>query len=471
MLFNSPTFLVFVVVVFATYWRVKDLRTQNILLLLASLFFYGWWNWHFLFLLGFAAGVDFAVAIALESVTAPLARRALLMVSLATNLGMLGLFKYADFFLGSASALASHAGMAVHYSPLHLLLPIGISFYTFQALSYTIDVYRGQLPATRDPVAYFGFIAFFPHMVAGPIQRARHLLAQFEHERHFSYEQAADGCRQMLWGFFKKMVVADNLAPVVNVAFADPASAGSWQLLWAMYAFTIQIYADFSGYTDIALGCARLFGFELTPAFAYPYFGRTMPEVWRRWNMSLMEWFREYVFLPLSRTRLMRRRPRLNLFIVFLLSGLWHGAEWTFVAWGVFHGLAYLAYDLTGVDRYLRRRREAGRIVDVTLWFFTFHVVCFSMIIFRAGSLSDVLSIGMRIGSIVHSVPHAPSAGWAFGLAGGLMAFEWVQRHRRHALELDGWRAPLRLATYYGVCVLIAWKANLGSTPFIYFQF
>ena len=471
MLFTTPTFVIFLAIVFPTYWLLEG-RRQNQFILAASLVFYGWWNWRFLGVLLLSAGIDFLVALKLEETGDERRRTWLLRLSLFTNLGMLAVFKYANFFLETTSSLATRAGLGIAYSPLRILLPLGISFYTFQALSYTIDVYRRQLPATRDPVAYFGFITFFPHMVAGPIQRAVHLLVQFDNEREFSYERAADGCRQILWGVFKKLVIADNLAPLVNAAFAHPAGTSGSQLVWAAYAFTIQVYCDFSGYTDIAIGCARLFGFNLTRAFAYPYFALTITQLWLRWNMSLMEWFREYVFIPLGGSRLGRARTWLNLLVVFVLSGLWHGASWSFVAWGTFNGIMIIVTDAIGLDRWIRTRARPRPLTDFLLWVVTFQFMVTAAVMFRAGSLSTLATVLSRAGlAILTGSIVAPSSPGILLMMAGMMAFEWIQRHRQHALEIERWSPPFRLAAYYGVLGMIFWRANLGSAPFIYFQF
>ena len=320
MTFTTPAFVLFLVVVWTLYWNLKR-KSQNWLILLASLFFYACWDWRFLGLLFFNAGVDYIAAIFIERASTQAAKKRWLLVSLISNLGVLGFFKYFNFFTASFSAAFSEFGLQSNPVLLHVILPLGISFYTFQALSYTIDVYRKRIRAIHDPVAYFSFICFFPHMVAGPIQQAKHLLVQFERDRKFDTAFVTDGARQMLWGFFKKMVIADNLAPIVNAAYADPHAVSGWQLLWAMYCFSWQIYCDFSGYTDIAIGCARLFGFNMTRNFAYPYFSQSVPEFWRRWHITLSNWFRDYLYAPLRGKHDSALRDKLNILIVFLASG------------------------------------------------------------------------------------------------------------------------------------------------------
>ena len=474
MTFTTPTFLIFLVAMFATYWQF-DRRGQNLIILAGSIVFYGWWDWRFLGLLLVSAGVDFEVARALARTTDPSRRRLLLAVSLVTNLGILGFFKYFDFFIASFEhglrALGVHA---TSYS-LRVILPLGISFYTFQALSYTIDVYRRQIDAVDDPVQYFCFITFFPHMVAGPIQRAVHLLTQFGEDRRFDDNTAADGARQMLWGFFKKMVVADALAPIVSAAYSNAATASGSDLLWASYAFAFQIYCDFSGYTDIAIGCAKLFGFRLTRNFAYPYFSRGITDFWRRWHISLSTWFREYLYIPLGGNRVARWRRKLNVFIVFVVSGFWHGANWTFVVWGAMHGIYYLVEPLLGLrapSRDLSGDHAQFSFNDLLRIFITFQLVCVAWIFFRADTISRAFTILGRIGHAVATGRIvAPPVRWPFAGAAILLLVEWLQRRAPHGLALEGWSRPVRWAAYYVVVAALLLFAQLGFTPFIYFQF
>ena len=475
MTFCTPEFLIFLIIVLGSYWLLPR-KPQNLLLCLASFVFYGWWDWRFLFLLIFTAGVDFLAARSMAATESASKRRALLFISLAINLGTLGFFMYCNFFIDSAYSVLRTVGVSGPVPLLDVVLPVGISFYTFQALSYTIDVYRRRMHVVYDPVQYFGFITFFPQLVAGPIERASNLVDQFGEERQFNYALAADGLRQMLWGVFKKMVVADNLAPIASAAYNDPANASGWALIWATYAFSFQIYCDFSGYTDIAIGCARLFGFRLMRNFAYPYFSQDIREFWRRWHISLSTWFRDYLYIPLGGNRGGTFLTYRNILIVFLVSGFWHGANWTFVIWGLLHGLFFMLLpaaaaggspdDAPGGEGWLPSPGATLRM----LW--TFHLVWFAWIFFRAASAGQAFQIIAKIAQApLHggfTLPPKSMVAWI----GILVAVEWLGRAHQHGLQrLEFWPQPMRWAAYYGLVALILLAAQLNYVPFIYFQF
>ena len=358
MLFNSVTFAVFLPIVFLLYWFIfqRKFKIQNILLVVASYFFYGWWDWRFLSLLILSSLTDFVIGIKISSqlkkekraVTSP---KFWLIVSLVTNLGILGFFKYFNFFIESFVSLLAQFGISQSYATLNIILPVGISFYTFQTLSYTIDIYRRKIEPTKDIVSFFAFVSFFPQLVAGPIERATNLLPQFNKKRIFDYEKAVVGMRQILWGLFKKIVIADNCAVYVNMVFENPQDqTGSTLLLGAIF-FAFQIYGDFSGYSDIAIGTARLFGFNLMQNFAFPYFTRDIAEFWRCWHISLTTWFRDYLYIPLGGSRVSKTKLVRNTFIIFIVSGFWHGANWTFIVWGAFHALLFLPLILLNQNR------------------------------------------------------------------------------------------------------------------------
>jgi alginate O-acetyltransferase complex protein AlgI len=466
--FVTPAFLVFLAVVFLLYWSLGR-AAQNKLILAASLFFYGCWDWHFLLLLIAIASIDYLVGLAMMGPIPPWRRKALLIVSLLTNLGALVYFKYFNFFSSSLLLLLGRLGMQADPVTLQVILPLGVSFYTFQALSYTIDVYRRRLPAVRNYTEYLCFITFFPHMVAGPIQQATHLLVQFGKERHFDPQEATDGLRQMLWGYFKKMVVADSVAKYANQYFDNPASGDGWQLLWASYCFALQIYGDFSGYTDIAIGSARLFGLHMTRNFAYPYFSSNIHEFWKRWHISLSNWFRDYVYIPLGGSRCGRPRQYANALIVFVVSGLWHGANWTFVLWGFLHGIYYTIYSTAGgwISRLQISHRKWFHFISVI---FLFHLVALGWILFRAKDLTTAF----QIISLVAAAPMQPLQKPPFALFGLcvlMLAIEWLHRHRRHGLDIQAWPAPVRWGTYYAIVLMILFVSPLAYVPFIYFQF
>lgn len=466
--FVTPVFLVFLAVVFLLYWSFGR-SAQNKLILTASLFFYGWWDWRFLLLLIAIASIDYLVGLALMEEPPTWRRKMLLLISLLTNLGTLIYFKYFNFFSSSFQVLLGHLGMQADPVTLQVILPLGVSFYTFQALSYTIDVYRRKLPAVRNYTEYLCFITFFPHMVAGPIQQATHLLVQFGKDRHFNRQEATDGLRQMLWGYFKKMVVADSVAKYANQYFDNPASGNGWQLLWASYCFALQIYGDFSGYTDIAIGCARLFGLHMTRNFAYPYFSSNIHEFWKRWHISLSNWFRDYVYIPLGGSRCGRLRQYANALIVFIISGLWHGANWTFLAWGLLHGIYYTIYSAIGggISRLQISRRKWFHFLSVVL---VFHLVAVGWVFFRAKDLTTALQIISQVVTApLQRLPKPPFA--LFGLCLLMLAIEWLHRHRRHGLDIQSWPAPARWGTYYAIVLMILFISPLAYVPFIYFQF
>ncbi len=476
MLFNSLVFPVFFVLVFASYWLLPParIRARNVLLIAASYVFYGWWDWRFLFLIIGSSAVDYVVGGRLGDTEDPARRRMLLSVSLAVNLGSLGFFKYFNFFLDSAVDLLHAVGLQAHAPTLSIILPVGISFYTFQTLSYTVDIYRRRLEPVRDPWAFFAFVSFFPQLVAGPIERASAFLPQFLSERRFDEAAARDGLRQILWGFFKKVVVADGLSPYVQRTFDGGAVDGP--TAWAgTLCFALQIYGDFSGYTDIALGLARLLGFRLMRNFAYPYFSRDIGEFWRRWHISLSSWFRDYVYIPLGGGRLGRTRRIVNVLITFTVSGLWHGANWTFVTWGFLNGAYYVPQILLGtgdhdtetvaVGRALPSPREAAALLG------TLVLVLAAWVFFRAASLTHAFQmLGTMVGG-----PWTWSSLDAFRPAAGLVAavllWEWPRRHDQHGLAIAHWPRPLRWLTYLGVLTALLLFGRFGSQEFIYFQF
>jgi len=353
MLFNSIEFAIFLPLVFIIYWFIanNNLRIQNFLIVIASYIFYGWWDWRFLSLIVFSSIVDFLVGNGLSKTDNHIKRKLLLLTSIVVNIGFLGFFKYFNFFAESFSNAFTLLGKPIDPVRLSIILPVGISFYTFQTLSYSIDVYKRKLEPTKNLIAFFAFVSFFPQLVAGPIERATNLLPQFYKKRFFNYNMAVDGIRQILWGLFKKMVIADNAAIFVNDIFSNYHDYSGSTLFLAAILFAFQIYGDFSGYSDIAIGTARLFGFNLMQNFAFPYFSRDIAEFWRRWHISLSSWFRDYVYIPLGGSRGSRLIVTRNIFIIFVVSGFWHGANWTFLVWGALNAVYFLPLMLTNKNR------------------------------------------------------------------------------------------------------------------------
>lgn len=486
MLFNSIQFAIFLPVTFILYWFVfnRSLRLRNLFLLAASYLFYGWWDYRFLGLIAFTSMCSFAGGVLIERFAGSGRRKAARLTNAANivvNLGILCAFKYYDFFAGEFAAAFLPAESADDSSLfLGLILPVGISFYTFQALSYTIDVCRGKLAAERDPVAFFTYIAFFPQLVAGPIERATNLLPQFAVLHRFDRAAAADGCRQILWGMFKKVAVADNCAVIVNAIFADYADLPGSTLWLGAILFAIQIYCDFSGYSDIAVGTARLFGFRLMRNFNVPYFSRDIAEFWRRWHISLTAWFRDYIYIPLGGSRVSKAKIIRNTFVIFLVSGLWHGANWTFLAWGAYHALLFLPLILAGKNRkytdvaaqnrMLPSLQETGRILT------TFMLAVIGWVIFRAESIADAANYlgGMFSASAFDRATGFGSAEQlrhCIWFSAALFVVEWIQRKQNHGLDFGGRGIPFvaRLAIYYAVMFAFMYAGPVES--FIYFQF
>lgn len=443
MLFNSIEFAVFLPIVFILYWFVfqKSLKWQNLFIVITSYIFYGWWDWRFLFLILFSTVQDYCIAYWIEKENSQKKRKLLLSISIVTNLGFLGFFKYYNFFIDNFITAFSFFGTKPSIHTLNILLPVGISFYTFQTLSYTIDVYRRNLTATKNFIAFSAFVSFFPQLVAGPIERATHLLPQFYKKRNFNYNLAVDGMRQILWGLFKKMVIADNCAIYANQIFANyETSSGSELVLGAVF-FAFQIYGDFSGYSDIAIGTSRLFGFDLMKNFNFPYFSRDVAEFWRRWHISLNTWFRDYLYIPLGGSRggnLMRIR---NTFIIFLVSGFWHGANWTFIIWGALNALFIMPSIIFKTNRanldIVASGRKLPSFKDIMNISITFGLITFAWIFFRAENVEQAFSYISRIFSpSVISIPRIHKAALAtIILIGFLLIIEWIGREDNFALE------------------------------------
>ena len=482
MLFNSFDFAIFLPIVFGIYWFVlkQDIRAQNLLIIAASYVFYGWWDWRFLGLIFISTLVDYAVGLHLSKQAKPTTRNLLLWTSVAVNLGILGFFKYYNFFLDNFTTVFSFLGQEIPSSSLEIILPVGISFYTFQTLSYTIDIYRQKLSPTRDFISFAAFVGFFPQLVAGPIERAANLLPQFHVQRTFKYDKAADGLRQILWGLFKKVVIADNCAEFTHIIFNSSIDHTGSTLLLGAFLFTLQIYGDFSGYSDIAIGTARLFGFELTQNFAFPFFSRDIGEFWRRWHITLSTWFRDYLYIPLGGSRKGLGITIRNIFIIFLVSGFWHGANWTFVAWGALHALYFIPLLLLGQNRqYLTivaKNRALPTIKELMQMTFTFGLVTLAFIFFRSENISQADDIFSAIFSMsLFTVPEVDKM-WKIYiiliLIGGFLTVEWYGRRNKYALETisQDWPKVIRWAFYY-LIILLMFVFKGGEQEFIYFQF
>lgn len=509
MLFNSFEFAIFLPIVFLLYWFVFDyalskckrqLLWQNLFVVVASYIFYGWWDWRFLILIAITTLLSFLSGIGIEYAPTHQGKKAVMIANIIVNLGILGVYKYYDFF---ATQFARLFGIESDFLLLHLILPVGISFYTFQALSYSIDVYRKQIQPTHDIVAFTAFLSFFPQLVAGPIERATNLLPQFQKKRSFDYATAVDGMRQILWGLFKKIVVADNCAVYVDQVFGDISSQSGSTLLLAAILFTFQIYGDFSGYSDIAIGTAKLFGIKLMRNFNVPYFSRDIAEFWRRWHISLTTWFRDYVYIPLGGSRpnipetirlkgdkaLEARYTKWiavwNTFVIFLLSGFWHGANWTFVLWGAYHALLFVPLLLLNKNRRYRDTVATITLPDGTIktkWLpslkeagqmlLTFAMAVFGWIIFRATSIANVGIYLQHVFDISLFSPPMIITGVKRTLLSIviLLVVEWLHRDKQHGLDLSNRNKAIQLAISYAI-VLFILEFGANAQSFIYFQF
>lgn len=396
MLFNSIEYVIFLPLFFIGYWFIfKRLKLQNIFVVISSYIFYGWWDWRFLILIAFTTLCSYASGILIERQERRLIQRWICAANITLNLLVLCIFKYFNFFSENFVSLFETFGIKLDWVTLDILLPVGISFYTFQALSYTIDIYQHKMKPTHDMVAFFAFISFFPQLVAGPIERATNLLPQFLKVRTFDYGQAVDGMQQILYGLFKKMVIADNCSRLVDIVFSNYQQLGSIQLFLGAVFFTFQIYCDFSGYSDIAIGTAKLLGIKLMKNFDYPYISRNIAEFWRRWHISLTTWFRDYIYIPLGGSRVGKWKSVRNTFIIFLVSGFWHGANWTFICWGLFHALLFLPLLLTSSNRKYRGIVAEGKLLpswkEAIQIGTTFFLVVIGWILFRAENMEQAI--------------------------------------------------------------------------------
>ena len=478
MLFNSLNFAIFLPIIFFLYWFATkgNLKLQNILLLVSSYFFYACWDWRFLFLLIFSTLLDYYTGIKMSDAKNQNLKKFWFWLSISVNLGFLGVFKYYNFFAASFASALENVGLHVNPWTLKVILPVGISFYTFHGLSYVIDIYKDRIKAEKNFIDYSVFVSFFPLLVAGPIERATHLLPQIQKKRTFDYSRAVDGLRQILWGLFKKVVIADQCAEFANLIFNNSADySGSTLVLGALF-FTFQIYGDFSGYSDIALGTARLFGIDLLRNFAFPYFSRDIAEFWRRWHISLSSWFKDYLYIPLGGSKGGMLRSIRNTFIIFLVSGFWHGANWTFIVWGFLNALFIMPSILFNSNRnnleIVAKGRYLPNLKDLLSITITFSLTVFAWIFFRAENLGHALTYISGIFS--KSLFFIPSVrpDYLFFLLIVFMIIEWIGREENYAIANLGlkWKRPIRYAMYYALIMAIFWFGG-KEQQFIYFQF
>ena len=487
MLFQTIDFVIFLLIVFSLYWflQKKPLNYQNFFLVLASYVFYGWWDWRFLVLIFLSSLVDFLIALELKKQKQAREKKILLSISLIFNLGLLAIFKYFNFFIENFVNAFSLLGADLNLGLIEIILPVGISFYTFQTLSYTIDVFRSKIEPTKNILGFFAYVSFFPQLVAGPIERATELLPQFLKRRQFDYKLSVDGMRQILWGLFKKIVIADQCAIYVNEIFENQSNySGSALILGAVF-FSFQIYGDFSGYSDMAIGIAKLFGFTLSKNFSYPYFSRDIAEFWRRWHISLSSWFRDYLYIPLGGSKKSIVKNARNIFIVFLVSGLWHGANWTFVFWGLLNAFYFIPLfflkknrqniDVIAENKSLPTIRQAMQVL------FTFVLVTSGWVIFRCSSVNYALIFFSRVlKGPIFKTPYVleKASGdfvFPFTLIIIIVVFkfiEWLGRRDEHPLKNIMINQPRgrRYLFYFILLFLIYWHSGTEE-QFIYFQF
>ncbi|MDQ7063819.1 MAG: MBOAT family O-acyltransferase [candidate division KSB1 bacterium] len=483
MLFNSFEFLVFFPIVTLVYFALPH-RFRLIFLLLASYYFYMCWRPEYIVLILASTLVDYFAGLGMSRTDERKKRRKFLLMSLFANLGLLFTFKYFNFFADSLSHLFAAVRVDVHMPALDVLLPVGISFYTFQTLSYTIDVYRGETQPEKNPLRFALYVAFFPQLVAGPIERSTRLLKQFYRKVSFSEQRLRSGLMLILWGLFKKVVIADRLAIYVNEAYNHPGDYQGWPLILATYFFAFQIYCDFSGYSDIAIGSARILGFDLMENFRQPYFAKSISEFWKRWHISLSTWFRDYLYIPLGGNRVVKWRWYYNLMVVFLVSGLWHGANWTFVVWGALHGF-YLIFSIWTQTARAKIRAWIGlarrpRLQGLWQTVVTFHLVLVAWVFFRANSLSDAMLILHNMSQIDFSWRGLMDINIELGWGELMLVMLFiVVMELVHLLQSSGkWVSfsvrtsqPLRLAVFYGLLLCIVFFGVYNHTEFIYFQF
>lgn len=489
MVFNSIEFILFFIVAFSIYWFIlKSTRKgQNIFIVIASYFFYGWFDWRFLGLIIFSSFVDYFIGIAIADADSKSKKKLFLFVSILCNLGMLGIFKYYDFFIGEVQQGFYSLGFNLNFKTLDILLPVGISFYTFQTLSYSIDIYRGGLKPTREIISFFAFVSFFPQLVAGPIERAKNLLPQFLTDREFKYQEAILGSRQILWGFFKKVVIADNCAVFVDGIFDNYEVLPGWVLFLGVVLFAIQIYGDFAGYSDIAIGTARIFGFKLMQNFDTPYFAISIADLWRRWHISLSSWAMDYIFLPLSSSMkwLKRRAVMVALFLTFLILGIWHGANWTFVVFGLIHGFAVVLERALGWDRV--KVKTASLFRRFGGWLYTMLIWLIGMVFFRSASVGDGVAYlkgfiymdgdmakvnEIFLSRTVHTAPPTLNTVLYVIIAAVMimLLIEWYNRRYDFGLERIHKNVVVRYGSYI-ILLLIISEYFFGEKAFIYFQF
>lgn len=479
MLFNSISFLIFLPIVFFAYWFIapKRYKIQNVIILVASYYFYSCWDYRFLFLLIFSTLLDYFSGLQIHNASTASNRKIWLWISIGINLGFLGVFKYFNFFAESLADFLSFLDVKTDFYTLSLVLPVGISFYTFHGLSYVIDIYYKKIVPEKSFIDYSVFVSFFPLLVAGPIERATHLLPQLQRERTFKYDQAINGCKQILWGFFKKMVIADNCAEFSNEIFLNYSHYSGSTLFLGAVLFAFQIYGDFSGYSDIALGTARLFGIELLRNFAFPYFSRDVAEFWRRWHISLSSWFKDYLYIPLGGSKggtLLKMR---NTVIIFLVSGFWHGANWTFIVWGALNALYIMPSIIFNTNRnnieIVAKGNSLPSFKEILAILATFILAVFAWIFFRAENLTIAIDYLRCIFSSSFFVIPEIRPLTLFLLLIFFILIEWIGRESNYALENIGQKKSkiFRWSFYAFILFLIGMYMQTKETPFIYFQF
>lgn len=475
MKFTSLAFVVFLPLMFLFYWRINTTKGKNALLVLGSIIFYSWWDWRFTGLLGISILVDYFAALNIERSKSLITKKKFVLFSIAVNIGLLFVFKYFNFFANEFISSAAILGWQIEPITAQIILPMGISFYTFQSLSYTIDVYKKEISATNDIISFIAFITFFPQLVAGPIEKASSLLTQLEENRIFKYLEARDGLKQILWGVFLKLIIADRCAPIANNVFQNYSSLNSIDLLIGTLAFSLQIYGDFAGYSHIAIGTAKLFGIKLSDNFLTPYFSQSIIDFWRRWHITLMRWLKDYIYIPLGGSRKGSLIQIRNILFVFILSGIWHGANWTFIIWGIYNGILVsinnllLSYTKLGAFEIKKFNLNISNLIYTIL---TFSFVSIGWIIFRSESINDAFEFFRQFFMSFSLTPSIDYSLTTVSLSLAFILIEGFNMNKSFPLEnIETILKPFYRYTIYTLIVMIILFSKIESQEFIYFQF